>query len=87
MCVNHDTSENTSNVNAVATLSRLSGSGLGYCGQLLIKPCLYLYRLKKCIMQIRVVEDDERLAALIKRGLKESGYMIAVARGGQWVTG
>jgi DNA-binding response OmpR family regulator len=34
-------------------------------------------------MEILIVEDDERLAALIKRGLEEHGYATAVAYDGQ----
>lgn len=34
-------------------------------------------------MHILIVEDDERLAALIKRGLEEHGYLTTVAYDGQ----
>lgn len=34
-------------------------------------------------MQILIVEDDERLAALIKRGLEEHGYPATIAYDGQ----
>ena len=42
-------------------------------------PLYTLNNIHKVMYQILIIEDEQRVAELLKRGLEESGYQVVVA--------